>query len=178
MMRDQPIGPADFAAFYSEHAGRVLRFHLRRCPDADVAVDLMAETFVQALASRRTFRGTTHAEAASWLFGIARNQVANFLRRGRAERMALRRLGTQTSGVVEDDLAWIAERADIDAIGARVADQFDRLSAEQRSAVRMRIVDELEYPEVAQRLQVSEQAARARVSRGLRELATTLEVIA
>jgi len=39
----------------------------------------------------------------------------------------------------------------------------------------MRIIDQLEYPEVARRLQVSEAAARARVSRGLRQLATTLE---
>jgi RNA polymerase sigma-70 factor, ECF subfamily len=169
------IGPADFSAFYAEHAERVLVFHARRCLDADLAVDLMAETFAQALASRRRFRGTTDAEAAAWLFGIARNQLANFFRRGRAERMALRRLGIQVPDVAEDDLERIEALADFDAMRGQLADQLDGLSAEQRTALRMRIVDELEYSEVARRLQVSEEAARARVSRGLRQLANALE---
>ncbi|HEY0343830.1 MAG TPA: hypothetical protein VGC59_04245 [Solirubrobacteraceae bacterium] len=39
----------------------------------------------------------------------------------------------------------------------------------------MRVVDERAYPTIARQLAISEQAARARVSRGLRELARTLE---
>jgi RNA polymerase sigma factor (sigma-70 family) len=167
-------GPADFSAFYAEYAERVLLFHARRCLDAELAVDLMAETFAQALAGRRRFRGTTDTEAAAWLFGIARNQLNNFFRRGRAERTALRRLGIQVPEVAEDDLARIEALADIDAMRGQVADELDRLSVEQRDALRMRVVDELDYPEVARRLQVSEEAARARVSRGLRRLAAAL----
>jgi DNA-directed RNA polymerase specialized sigma24 family protein len=56
-----------------------------------------------------------------------------------------------------------------------VADRLARLSPEQRNALRMRVVEELEYPEVARRLQASEEAARARVSRGLRQLAAELD---
>ena len=62
---DSSIGPADFSAFYAEYAERVLIFHARRYLDAELAVDLMAETFAQALASRRGFRGRTDAEAAA-----------------------------------------------------------------------------------------------------------------
>ena len=39
----------------------------------------------------------------------------------------------------------------------------------------MRIVDELPYPDVARRLEITEQAARARVSRGLASLAALLD---
>jgi RNA polymerase sigma-70 factor (ECF subfamily) len=49
------------------------------------------------------------------------------------------------------------------------------LGAEQREAVRLRAVDELGYPAIARRLGISEQAARARVSRGLRALAAALD---
>jgi RNA polymerase sigma-70 factor, ECF subfamily len=56
-----------------------------------------------------------------------------------------------------------------------VTAQLARLPPEQRDALRMRFVDELGYPEVARRLQVSEDAARARVSRGLRRLAAALD---
>jgi DNA-directed RNA polymerase specialized sigma24 family protein len=41
--------------------------------------------------------------------------------------------------------------------------------------VRLRVVDELDYPTVADRLGISEQAARARVSRGLRVLASAVD---
>jgi RNA polymerase sigma factor (sigma-70 family) len=169
------VGPADFSAFYAEYAERVLLFHARRCLDAEVAVDLMAETFAEALASRRRFRGDSEAEAAAWLFGIARNQLASFFRRGRAERKAITRLRIQVPAVAVDDLARIEALADIDAMRGQVTDQLTRLSPEQRDALRMRIVDELEYPELARRLQVSEDAARARVSRGLRQLAAALD---
>ena len=172
---DPSVGPADFSAFYAQHAERVLLFHARRCLDAELAVDLMAETFAEALASRRRFRGTSEAEAAAWLFGIARNQLASFFRRGRAERTALKRLGIRVPAVAEDDLARIEALADIDAMRGQVVEQLARLSPEQRDALRMRVVDELGYPEVARRLQVSEEAARARVSRGLRQLAAALD---
>ena len=45
-----------------------------------------------------------------------------------------------------------------------------------QQALRLRVVCELEYATVAQRLGVSEATARARVSRGLRRLAGALEV--
>jgi len=51
------------------------------------------------------------------------------------------------------------------------------LPAEQREALQLRVVDELDYPTVADRLGVSEVAARARVSRALRALAGALDVV-
>ena len=49
------------------------------------------------------------------------------------------------------------------------------LSEPNRQAVQLRVVDELPYQEVARRLNISEQTARARVSRSLSALAATLE---
>jgi RNA polymerase sigma factor (sigma-70 family) len=73
-----------------------------------------------------------------------------------------------------DDQARIEELADLEPIRSAVAEHFKRLSQEQRDAVQLRVVDELPYAEVARQLRVSENAARARVSRGLRELARSL----
>ena len=58
------------------------------------------------------------------------------------------------------------------AVAAALAELHD----DQREALRLRVVCELEYATVAQRLGVSEATARARVSRGLRRLAGALEV--
>ena len=52
------------------------------------------------------------------------------------------------------------------------------LSDPVRSAVQLRIVEELPYAEVARSLRISEPAARARVSRGLAALADLLDPIA
>jgi RNA polymerase sigma factor (sigma-70 family) len=55
-----------------------------------------------------------------------------------------------------------------------LAAQLERLSEEQRDALQLRVVEEMPYEEVARRLGVSEPAARARVSRGLRSLQRAL----
>ena len=49
------------------------------------------------------------------------------------------------------------------------------LSPGTRDAVRLRVVDELPYRDLAQRLGISETAARVRVSRGLSALAGLLD---
>ena len=56
-----------------------------------------------------------------------------------------------------------------------LADAMAALPSEQRRAVELRVIDECGYADVALRLGVSEQTARARVSRGLRALALRLE---
>jgi RNA polymerase sigma factor (sigma-70 family) len=58
---------------------------------------------------------------------------------------------------------------------AAIADGLAALSEDHREALRLRIVEERSYAEVAQTLGVSEQTARARVSRALRTLSKTTE---
>ena len=87
----------------------------------------------------------------------------------------LARVGVECPAVGSDDVAWINERAGLDALRRVVAQELGRLSAEHQQALRLRVIDERPYSEIARALGVSEAAARARVSRGLRRLATALE---
>ncbi len=169
-------GPiADFSAFYADNAERVLVFLARRCLDPELAVDLMAETFAKTYASRRRFRGTTDPEAAAWLFAIARHQLSAWYRRGRARDRALRKLGMQVPAAPLDELARIEELAGLGELRAAVRAGFDGLPRDQREALRLRVIEELPYPEVAAALSVSEDTVRARVSRGVRRLAASLD---
>jgi RNA polymerase sigma-70 factor (ECF subfamily) len=167
--------PAAFTEVYDRHWQRLLVFLTRRTFDPQVALDLTAETLAQAFASRRRFRGTSEAEEQAWLYAIARHQLAGYLRRGGVERKALAKLGIDVPQMGPDDEARIQELAGLGDLRAAVADALRALSAEQRRAVELRVVEELSYAEVAQRLAITEQAARARVSRGLRALAGALE---
>ncbi len=160
----------DVDALYARHRDALLVFLVRRTADTEVALDLWAETFAQAVAGRRRFRGTTDAEAAGWLFGIARRQLALYYRRGRAEQRALRKLGLERPAADDALIAEIEERAGLEHVRRDLAEALASLSEPVRDAVQLRIVDELSYADVARSLQISEPAARARVSRGLAAL--------
>lgn len=163
---------------YREEAEAVLLFHTRRTFDAEVALELTAETFAEAWRSRRSLRATGGVERRAWLFTIARRRWGAFLERGRVERKALTRLRFTMPTFHEDDLAAIHDRAGLPELRREVAAQLARLSAEHREALELRIVDEQDYPDVARALGVSEQTARARVSRGLRALGRALDAAA
>ena len=57
----------DVDALYAARRERVLLFLKRRTGDAEVALDLWAETFARAVERRDTYRGSTPEEAAGWL---------------------------------------------------------------------------------------------------------------
>ena len=69
----------------------------------------------------------------------------------------------------------IERRAGLPELRRTVELELSRLSASQRDAVRLRVVEERSYGEISLQLDISEQTARARVSRGLRAMARALE---
>jgi RNA polymerase sigma-70 factor (ECF subfamily) len=167
--------PRAFERVYDAYATRVLAFLARRTFDAEAARDLTAETFAQAYQGRRRFRGSTDDETAAWLYGIARNLLNRYIRTGVVERRAIERLGIRVPQLVEADYERIVQLAGLADLRTVIAEEFSRLRPDQQAAVHLRVVEELSYPEIAQRLAISEQTARARVSRGLRQLVAGVE---
>jgi RNA polymerase sigma-70 factor (ECF subfamily) len=164
------------AAAYDRDARRLLVWFTRRTYDAQLAADLLGETFARVYADRRRFRGEAGADAVSaWVFGVARNVLHDALRRGGAERRALARLRVEPVVLTDVEQERIEDLAELGELRTAVVAALAALSAEQREAVRLRVEDELGYAAIAARLGISEQAARARVSRGLRALASALE---
>lgn len=167
--------PEAFAAFYDEHAERLLAYFARRVYDCEVALDLTAETFAQAYIGRVRFRGSTNEAATAWLYKIASRQLARMARKGIAERKALQRLGIETPDMTAEQEARIDELAALRNVRSALKMELARLSPQQREAVQLRIIQELSYSDVASRLNISEEAARARVSRALRSLGSALD---
>jgi RNA polymerase sigma-70 factor (ECF subfamily) len=166
-----PLEADDISALYRGHARTLLIFFARRVYDPEAAVDLVAETFAAAFAGRGRFEGADEADAMAWIYGIARHQLSHFYRRGRVERAALARLGVAPRALTEPEYERIEDLAGLAPLRAAVAAALERLPGDQRQAVELRVVHERSYAEVAEALRISEQAARARVSRGLRRLA-------
>jgi RNA polymerase sigma factor (sigma-70 family) len=167
-------GP-DIKALHARHGDELLRFLVRRTGDIETATDLWGETFAQAVASRRRFRGTDDEQARAWLYTIARRQLSRYYRRGKAERRTMQRLEIERPAISPGAEAEIVRRAGLDEMRDAIAVGVAMLSDDAREAIQLRVVDELSYSDLASRLAISEQAARLRVSRGMRVLARVLD---
>lgn len=154
--------PSAFGVFYARHERAVFRYHRRRTQDTELAADLCAETFAAALLSSQRYRPGPQP-AVAWLFGIAHNVLGRSLERGRVESRARRRLGMPRLEIDDGTIA-ILERLHA---GQRLGDALGHLPEHERAAVLARVVNELEYPQIAAHLRVSEAVVRKRVSRGL-----------
>lgn len=164
------LAPGVFADFYDEVSPRVLRYFARSTGDPHRAFDLTAETFAKAYEKRHSFLGDSDAQAASWLWAIARTELAQFRRSRRIEFQALARLKLERPRPSEEELrriealsAWTDAQAEL--AGAVVA-----LPADQREALQMHYLDQLGYEEIARHLGVSNEVVRTRCSRGLKAL--------
>ena len=169
-MTRMPLDNDAISRLYEAHAGAMLGFFMRRTYEPEAAVDLVAETFAAAFEDRRRFRGSGEQEALAWLYAIARHRAADFHRHGRVERGALQRLGFQRRALTDYEYERVEELADLEPLRHRLATGLDGLAEQQRDAVRLRVLQERTYPDVARMLGVSEQTARTRVSRALRAM--------
>ncbi len=175
-LQDSAPTPSAFSRVYEARAEDVLVFLARRTFDVEVARDLTAETFAQAFEHRSRFRGQTDSEAEAWLYGIARHQLGRYARSGVIHRRAVERLGIELPFMSEDDHLRVVELAGLADLRVAVADAFSTLPQAQREALQLRVIDEHAYSDVAVRLGVSEQTARARVSRALRRITDLMDM--
>lgn len=150
-------------------------YFARRTQDPEVAIDLVAETFASVVRDRRQFRGGDDDAAVAWMFGIARNLLNGWYRDGEVERRAMIKLGIERPEFAEGEYERLVELGGLAETREQVARGLRGLPDDQQQAIALRVVGERSYEEVARLLGVSQQVARARVSRGLRALAAVLD---
>jgi RNA polymerase sigma factor (sigma-70 family) len=169
LLQDAERDPAAFSELYARHVSAVHGWLQRRLDWA--ASDLTAETFARAWLLRKRFRDDRDGSALPWLLGIAARLLADAVRRERIDTRARARLGLPVDLASEDGYAEVEAR-----LSPQVAlDQALRsLPAHERQAVELRVIDELPYGQIAQRLDIRPAAARLRVSRALRRLAVSV----
>jgi RNA polymerase sigma factor (sigma-70 family) len=171
LLRRVAAGEDDaFAVFYREHLDAVVAFFQRRVADRELAFDLTAETFAAVVVSAGSYSGD--APPVAWLFGIARNKLRESLRRDRVADAARRRLGMEPIVLDDEALQRVEERAGSGESALTRA--LEGLPEATREALLARLVEELQYGEIAARLQCSEQVVRQRVHRGLKHLRANL----
>lgn len=163
-----------FTELYRRHAEDLLRYFARRTLDPETAAELTAETFAEAFASRGRYTDQG-VNGVAWIYGIARHRLGRFFRSGRVDAAARRKLGMPERELPSEDYERIEDLIDFAPIRDALVEALETLNPTQRDAMRLRVIDGLDYPDVAARLQCTEQSARQRVSRGLRQVALALQ---
>lgn len=139
------------------------------------AQDLTQEVFLRVFRTLGSFRSGEGCFAV-WLTRLTRNLLVDHYRRTKHERV---------TDALEDKLAVLEERtAQISRTDGLLAGReagellqaaLQKLSPELREAVILRDLQEMEYREIAQVLQVPEGTVKSRLNRGRAELARVLK---
>ncbi len=79
LILDSLADPRAFRELYDRWAKPLLSYFYRRVSNADVAADLLAETFAIAYEKRAKFRDRG-APGGAWLYGIASKEVSRYFR--------------------------------------------------------------------------------------------------
>lgn len=135
-------------------------FRVVRAQLGDGADDAVAETFVRAWSSLHRYR-EMGVPFVGWLYGIARNVVADEFRRRRRVEPTDRLPEEMIGSTVDDDLSLAAAMA--------------RLSDEQRKVVELKFLVGLTNAEVASVLGISPGAVNSKQWRALGILRRALE---
>lgn len=144
---------------------RYIRFKVR---DAHSSEDLTSEVFVRVLEALK--RGMVwHTTPAAWIFGIARNVVADHYRRQ----------SRRTEVELDEGLAGPGENSLIGRIMAAeqrqaLARAMALLTDEQRDVILMRFMEELSIQDVAEALHKTPGAVKGLQHRALRALAEVM----
>jgi RNA polymerase sigma-70 factor, ECF subfamily len=173
LLRRTREGDAEaFAAFYRLRRGTVLGFLRVRVSDAELAADLMCETFTRALVAVHDTERELPVVPIAWLLTIARNELTDSLRRGRVADDTRRRLEMEPLELDDRDIIAIEQAAaDADVIAELQA----ILPPDQLESFRARVLDDREYADIANELETSESVVRKRVSRAVAHLRSIRE---
>jgi len=142
-----------FAQLAGMHGDALFRWACHLCPDVSSAEDVVQETLLKAMTRMHQFQNGTNFRA--WLFRIAFNTFANWMR-SRKKRESL----------VEDVAAkqvGLLERLQREESLRTLAGAIQSLPEDFRTALMLRVEGELSFKEVAEVVGTTEETARWRV---------------
>jgi RNA polymerase sigma factor (sigma-70 family) len=162
--------PDAICVLYDRHVARLIAAVALKCGDRETAFDIAQETFARTLERGHRVRLPPDGSAWPWLWTVAKNLLRDSQRRDRVDATARLRLRIATVPYDAHAIDELIARVDAQELHEILTGALGELSSDQRQAVLGRVAGEFAYEELAVDLKASEDAVRARVSRGLRAL--------
>lgn len=165
-----------FTELVNEYRPELVRHARRRLGCETSAEDALQETLIRAYNALPKFAG--EYRLGPWLHRIMANVCFDELRKRQRESSKIDRFASMSNvdtnyPSVEQELGLESGLDELTLLNA-----VDELPAQYKEALVMRFVDEMEYSEVASMAGISEQNARARVSRARNAMRSVLKGVA
>jgi RNA polymerase sigma factor (sigma-70 family) len=162
--------PERFAVLYDRHHRLIHRYLARRL-GADLADDLMAETFLLAFRDRERY-DLSRADARPWLYGIATNLVR---RRHRTETGMWRLIArTGVDEVVEPPADRVNDRLVAQGLRRDLAKALAALPLGQRDVLLLTAAGGLSPEEIASALGIARGTVHSRLNRARQKTRSAL----
>lgn len=155
-----------FRSAYEAHARTLLGYALRRTATPAEAADVVAETML--IAWRRLDIVPVEPETILWLYGVARNVIANGDRTQRRHLRLTEKLRAQLDEVLED-----LPMPD-PALAAQVARAMEALTTVEREVLTLTATELLSPAEIALVLNMKQNTVRTHLHRARKKLRVAL----
>ncbi len=165
---------AAYGALVRKYQARLCTSLTHVCGSLDDAEDVAQEAFVQAYVKLRTFAGGS--AFYTWLYRIAVNAAIS-KRRRRREQTSVESKREELGLEPLDDGERADERMLREERAAQVQRALARLSEEHRTILVLREIDDCDYDEIAQVLQLPVGTVRSRLHRARLQLKEQLDAV-
>lgn len=155
--------PVMFRPLYQRYFDPVFRFIYRRTADEALSADLCSQVFLKALQrlGSYTFQGVPFS---AWLFRIASNEVAQYYRQSKKNRVVS--VEETTFADVIDEL----HEPDNEQLRTALIGALDQLKEDDLQLIEMRFFERLAFKEIADIMGITESNAKVRTYRILERM--------
>jgi RNA polymerase sigma-70 factor (ECF subfamily) len=174
-----------FRLLFHRFYGPLFRFFTRRGFNSEECQDLIQETFLKVDRGLSGFREESRLE--SWIFKIAAHTASNAVRHDNAAK----RSGDSVAAKLEDVADSLSEAAGGISHGSEapaplrqllgkettmlLSQAVDRLPAQMRRCVRLRVFEDLDYTQIANVLQISSATVKVQLFKARKRLQIELK---
>ncbi len=155
-----------FSQLVRRHQKGLLRLSLRFVKDMGLAEDIVQETFIKAFEKLHTFEG--RATFKSWLYQIAVNTSRNKFRETKFETTDIGNVDLAIGATAESSLVH-------SAVAEVLQSEVDRLPFKQRTALMLRIYEDLSFKEISDIMDCPYDTAKANYRHALLRLRQVFE---
>ena len=157
------------------HTRRIFNICYRFTGNSTEAEDLSQEVFLRVYRTLASYR-SAYGGFATWMTSVTRNLLIDHYRRTKRDRITD---SLDDKMAIVENKESVGRRPDQQALLGELSGQVQaaltKLSPELREAVILRDLQQLEYAEIRQVLEVPEGTVKSRINRGRIELARILQ---
>ena len=157
---------SSFSELVKRHQRGLLRLSMRFMKDLDISQDVVQEAFIKAFEKLHMFEG--RASFKSWLYQIAVNTARNKLRENRYDFTNIDDVHLGVSATAEKGMVHAA-------VSEMIKEQVDRLPFKQKTALVLRVYEDMSFAEIAEVMDCPYDTAKANYRHALMKLKESFE---